>query len=136
MKWKGKVEGLQFCDDGLEFVAVFAGNPHLLLHDLRLHPELRIFDDFDEGLRIFFVDSDPQCDFLPRRPAGGLLDRTVFERLEMDAAFDEFVLEDINDALERKLVERADGHYFFFLVKIDRRLGVFQVVALCHFFLR
>ena len=109
---------------------------HLLLHDLRLHFKLGVFDDFDKGLRVLFVDADPQRNLLPGSPAGSLFYGAVFQRLEMDSALDEFVLKDVDDALQRKLVERADGHDLFFLVKIDRRLGIFQVIALRDFLLR
>src|SRR3989442_8446054 len=95
---------LQEPDHLLEVVTVLAGDADLVLLDRGLHLELRVLDEADDLPRL--LDRDPllERDLLLDRPAGGLLDLAVRERLERYARLVEPLLEDVDDRLELHVV--------------------------------
>src|SRR5207249_602196 len=95
---------LQEPDHLLEVVAVLARDADLVLLDRGLHLELRVLDEADDLPRL--LDRDPllERDLLLERPAGGLLDLAIRERLERYAALVETRLEDVDDRLELHVV--------------------------------
>src|SRR5688572_4804448 len=87
-------------DDLLQIVSRLAGHADLVLVDRRLHLDLRVLDEPDDLLRL--LDRDPllERDLLSELIAPRLLDGTVGEALERDAALVKLGLEDIRHRLQ------------------------------------
>src|SRR5690606_18949141 len=121
------VERTQERDDLLQVVLVLAGDAHGVSLDGALDLEFALLDRGDELLRSLRRDALLESQLHPRPPAGGRLDLARPQRLQVDAALDEFGLEHLERLIERVLVGRLDDDLL--TLQLQRGVDPLEVVA-------
>src|SRR5574341_1406531 len=76
----------------------------LVALDLGLNFELRVADRFADVFGLLGCDALGDGDLLAHRAGQGLFDLAVVERLDRNASFDQFVLQNVDYALQLRVV--------------------------------
>src|SRR3989338_2984275 len=128
-----EVCGPQSRDDRLQIILVTTGHSHLIVHDLSLDLQLLIFDHGYDPFCIFLFDSYTELYSLTDGAPGSRFRGVVLERFQVNSALDKFGLQDIDRALQVKIIGCGYSDHLFLLVEVDRRVQSLQIVSLSDF---
>src|SRR3990172_5860297 len=117
----------------LQLVAALARHAELVALDLGLDLELAVADRLGDVLGLVRGDALGDRPPLADRPGQRVLDLAVIQRLQGHAALDELVLEDVDYALELRVVVRHDHQRLVLFLQGHAALAALEIEPLLQF---
>ena len=120
-------------DRRLKVIAVFSGDSHLFVLNLRLDFELVFLKRRDDLFRLLLGDTGLDRDHLSYAPAESGFHRLVLESENRDAALDRLALKDIVQSVELPLFAAPKRDRLGLLIQFDLRFDPLEIKTLRDF---